>query len=362
MAANLSISRKTGLAELAYRASGGTPWHHNGVAYPDDASTAHMFSVLDYQILTAPVQFAADDGTMVHSTERKVVYRRNGGIVELGCVGANFDVEQPSQVLELVEDACQTYGMRLETVGALFHGARLFAQCRIPGSDGEIVPGDKTSAYMTFATAVDGSLSRIWYETFIRAVCHNTLSAGMRAASKTGKLAKQSHKTEFDIVSLGQKLSRLMEMNDDYIARMRRLASMEVSRHQAGALLAELMGKPLRSRLEEKADYSRAERHILALFGGEAIGADLAGSTGWGLLNAVTEYADHHYGRTADARFVSAQWGPMAQLKMKTVSLLDSLLDAPARLSELERAGEEFSRRAGKLPRRGASSFEELLA
>ena len=43
--------------------------------------------------------------------------------------------------------------------------------------------------------------------------------------------------------------------------------------------------------------------------------------TRWGLLNAVTEYADHHVrARTDQNRFVSAQWGAGADLKQKALA------------------------------------------
>ncbi|NBT76599.1 MAG: DUF932 domain-containing protein, partial [Betaproteobacteria bacterium] len=60
-------------------------------------------------------------------------------------------------------------------------------------------------------------------------------------------------------------------------------------------------------------------------FNGAGMGAmnDGVFGTRWGLLNAVTEYADHHVrARSDENRFVSAQWGPGANLKRQALDLL----------------------------------------
>ena len=55
---------------------------------------------------------------------------------------------------------------------------------------------------------------------------------------------------------------------------------------------------------------NRAYRKIIDLFQGDAKGVELAGNTNWGMLNAVTEYYDHHHpARTADARLNQSWFG-----------------------------------------------------
>jgi len=59
------------------------------------------------------------------------------------------------------------------------------------------------------------------------------------------------------------------------------------------------------------------------LFKGEAKGAELVGNTKWGLLNAVTEYYDHHLpARTADARLNSTWFGNGDAVKAKAIEVL----------------------------------------
>ncbi len=61
------------------------------------------------------------------------------------------------------------------------------------------------------------------------------------------------------------------------------------------------------------------------LFNGQAKGFELDGVRGtrWGLMNAVTEYLDHHSpARSDDARLNSAWFGNGDAIKQKTVELL----------------------------------------
>jgi hypothetical protein len=59
---------------------------------------------------------------------------------------------------------------------------------------------------------------------------------------------------------------------------------------------------------------------IMALFNGRGKGANLAGTKGtaWGIVNAVTEFVDHHRGNagtSGDARMDYALFGPGDKLK-----------------------------------------------
>ena len=68
---------------------------------------------------------------------------------------------------------------------------------------------------------------------------------------------------------------------------------------------------------------NRAYRKILSLFDCEAKGLSLVGHTKWGMLNAVTEYVDHHNpSRSSDSRLNSAWFGLGDRLKSKAVELL----------------------------------------
>ena len=68
---------------------------------------------------------------------------------------------------------------------------------------------------------------------------------------------------------------------------------------------------------------NRSYQKILNLFDCEAKGLSLVGHTKWGMLNAVTEYFDHHApSRSNDARLDNAWFGTGETIKNKATDLL----------------------------------------
>ena len=61
-------------------------------------------------------------------------------------------------------------------------------------------------------------------------------------------------------------------------------------------------------------------KRVKELYLGAGIGAQLesAAGTGWGLLNAVTQFVDHEYGRTQDNRLRNSWFGGGEVVKRRT--------------------------------------------
>jgi hypothetical protein len=142
-------------------------------------------------------------------------------------------------------------------------------------------------------------------------VCNNTLQ--MARADKA--CVKITHRSEFNPATV----KAFMGLNDTawstFKQDMVRMANTPVTFDTAERVLTELFKTP------ETAGYKK----VLDLFAGAGIGSQLDGSQGtaWGLINAVTEYADRHVRARNDAnRFVSSQWGPGAALKTQALNLL----------------------------------------
>jgi hypothetical protein len=70
-------------------------------------------------------------------------------------------------------------------------------------------------------------------------------------------------------------------------------------------------------------DKNRAFNKIMDLFEGDAKGSELVEDSKWGMLNAVTEYYDHHAsGRTQDSKLNSTWFGEGNKVKNRAVELL----------------------------------------
>jgi hypothetical protein len=65
----------------------------------------------------------------------------------------------------------------------------------------------------------------------------------------------------------------------------------------------------------------------LELYSGQGRGSELKSANGtvWGLVNAVTEFVDHHRGRTSDVRIDRAWFGDGVATKEKATELANDL-------------------------------------
>ena len=104
------------------------------------------------------------------------------------------------------------------------------------------------------------------------------------------------------------------------------LAQRPVAPEEALRFFSDLLAQPLD---EENIILTRPVQRLHELYQGAGMGSELASSrnTAWGLVNAVTEYVDHHRrARSQDHRLDSAWFGQGAQLKSQALNQALTLL------------------------------------
>lgn len=139
-------------------------------------------------------------------------------------------------------------------------------------------------------------------------------------ADGTGAV-KVPHRTQFNAQAVKQQLGIAVASWDSFMVRMRALSERKVRPTQAHNFFRQLLDMPSLAATEAKPQPNdRALRAIQILYDGKGMGADLpsAAGTAWGLVNAVTQYADHERrARSADHRLDSAWFGVGANLKQR---------------------------------------------
>lgn len=314
MAHELTI-RKNGKAEMAY--VGTKPWHGLGqeLVAGADLETWKESSGMDWDILSGPVKFNSD-GTF---PQYNVLYRSDDH-EPLSIVSSKYKVVQPGEVLEFFKDLVGANGFELTTAGTLFGGKRFWALASI-GQEACVVGKDKVGGYLLLSSSCDGTLATTARFTTVRVVCNNTLSMAINDQKAEVTVGHRSH---FNPTTVKDQLGIAKDAFADFMKEARLLSKIKLSEVEAGAFVDSLL-VDTKTIYKEDATQSRQYKKILELFNGQGIGADLSGAKGtaWGLVNAVTEYVDHHArAKTDSARLASAWFGRGDSLKTEAAQRL----------------------------------------
>jgi phage/plasmid-like protein (TIGR03299 family) len=317
MAHELTI-RQNGFAEMAF--VGETPWHGLGQELDPNADmeTWRKAAGMDWTLESSPVQFNAN-GNNQSFAGQNVLYRSDTN-APMSIVSNRYKPVQPSEVLDFFKDLVEESGFKLHTAGTLFGGKRLWALAET-GKFGEITKDDGIGGFLLLSTSCDRSLATTARFTSVRVVCNNTLSM---ATSDGADCVSFTHAREFDHNLMKAKLGLAVESFSAFMAMGKFLQTQQMNVHSAEDFVAKLMVNPVRMTDPEfEVRNTRGFTKILDLFEGQAKGSELVGQTKWGMLNAVTEYYDHHLpSRTQDARLNSTWFGSGNAVKAKAIQLL----------------------------------------
>jgi phage/plasmid-like protein (TIGR03299 family) len=305
-----------GRVEFAYLASDGTPWHGLGQALEDGTSLDawRVAAGMDWKIKRGIVRYNTSvDGDQLELPEQHVLFRSDTR-APLGVVSKRYQVVQPGEVVEFFRDIARAGGLELSAAGTIYDGKRFWATAKI----GEASPtsvADTIGGYILISTSADGSLATEVRRTTVRTVCKNTLAMALGDKASV----RVTHRSTFDPDQVKEFMGLNTAAWDAFRHNVVKLANVTLLEEEAGVITANVLGGA------EKVRETAGFKKVLSLFSGEGMGAQMDGVMGtrWGLLNAFTEYADHHARARSDQnRFVSSQWGAGADLKQRALSAL----------------------------------------
>lgn len=318
-----NLTTTNGQVEFAYRLADGMPWH--GLGQPmqghETIDEWRVAAGMDWKIKRSKVRYATAHNqgpdSFLELPDQHVLFRSDTHAA-LGVVSDKYKVVQPADVLEFFRDIARAGGLELSAAGTILGGRRFWATAKI----GEMSPTsvkDKIGGYLLISTSADGSLSTEVRRTTIRTVCNNTLTMALKDSPASVKV---THRSEFD----PDQVRSFMGLNEAAWEAFRHqvmsLANKPLTLERAEELAVEIIGGN-----QDKVRTSAGFNKVMDLFVRDGQGAMLDGvaGTGWGLVNAFTEYADHwSRARSEENRFVSSQWGPGAALKERALSVLES--------------------------------------
>lgn len=309
------------ISSMAY--TGEQPWHGlgNQLAPKQSLEAWARAAGMDWSIEEAEVRFVAAGnrnlGSIHPFPEQKVLYRSDTK-APLSVVSARYQVVQPSEILEFYRDLTEVGGFQLETAGVLKEGRKLWALART-GQSATLKGKDEVNGYLLLATACDGSLATTAQFTSVRVVCNNTLQIALGDSSGAIKVP---HRSQFDARAVKRQLGIAISSWDAFMARTKALAERKVPDSAAEMFFRRVLTYHTANLADRDtvAVNERAIKAVAQLYAGRGKGADLASASGtaWGLVNAITEFTDHHRrARSDDHRRDAAWFGAGATLKQR---------------------------------------------
>jgi phage/plasmid-like protein (TIGR03299 family) len=320
------IDMSNGQANMAY--VGETPWHGLGQQLKAGATIEQWRKAagMNFSIYTSPVQFESPEsvGDPMTFNGYNVLYRSDTK-VPLAVVSDKYQVVQPKEVLEFYRDLTAGAGFNLETAGVLKGGKKYWALASM-GKEAKILD-DQIKGYLLLGSACDGSMATTAMFTSIRVVCNNTLGFAMNEADNgTAKaVVRINHRTSFDEAKVKAQLGLAANSWDSFLYNVNVWSKTKVDLVQAQAYFDKVASYTTTEGEERVSD--RTSKYLMELFAGAGKGSDLksANGTAWGLINAVTEFVDHHRGRSNDVRIDRAWFGDGIKTKELATDLANDL-------------------------------------
>lgn len=314
MAHELDFSN--GRANMAY--VGETPWHGLGQQLTPDASLDVWTreAGFDWKVKKGAITYEVRDEDdnplrMEKVPMRWALYRSDTG-KPLSVMSSNYHITQPNDVMEFFRDLCEVGGFKMETAGMLRGGATYWALAKADDSF-DVGGGDVVLPYLLLATSCDGTLSNIAQFTTTRVVCNNTLSVAVD--NKTGQI-RVPHSTKFNPERFKTELGLVGGTWERFKTDAKTLSKRKVTKEEAAKYFIDVFYGDQSEEIDLTSKRPMLELVTKIYLDGIGQQTKTATGTAWGLLNAVTRFADHERkAASRDTRLQSAWFGAGARLK-----------------------------------------------
>lgn len=328
------------LEQMAY--VGDTPWHGlgNQLTPNQPIEIWAQQAGMDWRIESSNVSYMAQNergqSIILPYEEQRVLYRSDTH-APLSVVSQRYQEVQPKEILEFYRDLTEQSGFELETAGVLKGGKKFWALART-GQTSTLKGKDVSNGYILLATACDGTLATTAQFTSIRVVCNNTLAIALRGQNSSAGVVKVPHSTKFDASMVKQQLGISVRAWDEHMYEMKQLSQRKVTQGEAAAFFDAVFNNTNLSVQDQEENIiqfyrnvanqaanktepnGRAMSKVMNMFNGQGRGAELSSAkdTAYGLLCAITEFADHERrAMSTDHRLDSAWFGAGAGLKQR---------------------------------------------
>lgn len=283
------------------------PWMKLGklADAPMTASEAAKLGGLDFDVEKREIMFSArmpqGSGDIIHHIPRlmpeRVAVVRTDTEQPLGIMSKDYPVLQYSEAFDFMDQAGTPY----VAAGALKGGRQGFMVVRAAETLDVLGGKDPHDLYMVLRTSHDGSRAIEVMIMPLRQRCMNQLTLHSFTAGVSHRWSvKHTSSMSKKLQDAAESLGKLGAYAKSFEALARRLSTMKINDDVATQVLTSVL--PDRPKRDDQ-----VATILSAWHNAETVGFDW---TGWGLVNATSEYFD--WGRTggsAESRFIGAMQG-----------------------------------------------------
>ena len=311
---------------------GDTPWHKLGTQAEGlmTATEALQYAHLDWLVEKRPLYNRNEAGELKVVPDTFGVFRRDenedGRInwIPLNrgtAVGRVYQVFQNVATLDFLDELTQTQEAKIEVVGALGRGEKVWVLAKLP--DSILINGvDKIDQYILIVNSHDGSGSLKIFLTPIRVVCQNTLTMALSGRRGGGYNMRHTGKI-YDRLEEARKV--LGMVNKDFMEwgeLAQQLVQVKLTEDEMESYFIDALNLTF----NDKGDLTTRSNNMLntvkGLLGNEKNTLNGMGGTAWAAYNAVTEAIDHEFttlanGKVSEKRMESALFGTYSRTKQK---------------------------------------------
>lgn len=315
------------------------PWMKLGkvVDNPLTANEAAHQGGLDFTVSARNVYFTCDtlaeeikndDGTIKHAevddvapdclrrmSNRKIIVR-DDTLEPLSIVSADYPILQYPEAFDFMDEAVQGEGARYVAAGALKGGKQGFMVMRLPQEmqinvlDG----GDPHEMFVVLRTSMDLTRAIEVMMMPLRGLCMNQLTLTSFSTSVPNRWAVRHTSTmQTKLADMKISLGKAGAYVTRYNELAKRLAAINVNEEKARYVLAQIV--PVHTKKKDDVIDMIVDKWNTSPYVGFK-------GTGWGLVNAVSEWLDWRPAGTPESKFLNALQGVTHKSINKTAMLL----------------------------------------
>lgn len=296
---------------------------------------------LDWDVISCPIQAIMSDGATVLPNLRAIMRSTDKSL--LGMASDEYFPLQNREAFDWFQPFIDSGACTLESAGSLKNGKYVWVLAKIKGQDAEITNGDKIYPYLLLSNAHDTSRAVMAAFTVIRPVCWNTLSAAIMKADQqlgtrsvrvihTKDVKKNLTEVQAYVDLTARRMTAIVDqarkfqkveldagafykfLEDTYAAERQQMRKKlqglyqvinDVLKPQNQKDVALEAAQKIEEQLSKPFKRTSTVAVITNLFD-HGPGADMAGKTLWGAVQAVTHYEEHIRGRSNDSRLTSS--------------------------------------------------------